>query len=128
MSMFEKQFLKESRMRSCNRAEFNRLHPGRLVGLILFALLFAGVSNAQQGGDIRAKQEAATMTERERALLDRIEKLERRLAEIEARASATALPAPAPAVKQAADEKQTGQEDRGALDFFRDTTINMTVD
>jgi len=115
-------------MRSCNRAEFNGLHPGRLAGLILFALLFAGVSNAQQSGETGAKQEAATMTERERALLDRLEKLERRLAEIEARTSAPAPPAPAPALKQTADEKQAREEDRGALDFFRDTTINMTVD
>jgi hypothetical protein len=150
-------------MRSRDKAEFNGPHHngtdfmnvkriGRLVGLIVFAMSFAGVSTAQQPGDIKTGQKAVAvtsdtgnnrpseMTGRERLLLERIEKLERRLAELESRNSPPASPAPAPAAGQAADvapsnpvgsgasENQVSQEDRGVLDFFRDTTINMTVD
>jgi len=81
--------------------------------------------------------------ERERVLMDRIEKLERRLAELEARTeSKTTQPAkPAGATsgrpeesatseagKPVAEPQQTTKEDRGILDFLRDTTINLTVD
>jgi hypothetical protein len=84
------------------------------------------------------------MTERERLLLDRIGKLERRLAELESR---TRIIAPSEPAKQTAlnetldvapstpgsesetvAQGQVSREDRGVLDFFRDTTINLTVD
>jgi hypothetical protein len=127
---------------------------------ILTLTLFSTATLAQQASEVKPKQASATvapgtsapaptttpseMTERERLLLDRIEKLERRLAEIESRTppSAPAASAPQPAMKQAADvapsspvskgetpaQSQASQEDRGVLDFFRDTTINMTID
>jgi hypothetical protein len=115
---------------------------------------------AQQATDIKPRQSSATVapgapappsaiispeiTGRERLLLDRIEKLERRLAELESRSATIVAPAPATQqhAKQAADiappgpdsksetlaQDQVSQQDRGVLDFFRDTTINMTVD
>ncbi len=87
-------------------------------------------------------------TGRERALLDRIERLERRLAELESRheikpaagpwprASTTSPIAAHPAevvatigTNQVAPEPpQISKEDRGVLDFLRDTTFNVTLD
>ena len=90
---------------------------------------------------------AGETNERERALVDRIEQLERRLAELEARtagngsgepshtaAKEPAAGEPAPATSapvqagSAATAPQAATEDRAVLDFFRDTTINLTVD
>lgn len=87
------------------------------------------------------------LTERERILVDRIEKLERRLAELESRTEAKPVRKPlqtvsTPAVggtpaegvanthsdTSAADSQQITNEDRGVLDFLRDTTFNVTLD
>jgi hypothetical protein len=102
----------------------------------------------------------APVTDRERLLLERIEKLEQRLADIEYRtgaasgiraadaAKATDAEQPAPAgaetgtaVKGQSDQSgksdqagkdpaqgQVTTEDRGILDFFRDTTFNVLLD
>lgn len=86
------------------------------------------------------------LTERERSLLERIEKLESRLAAIEARSAnnnvATTLSSDA-AVKivgssarfvqtnesvKIVTPSQISEDDRGVLDYFRDTTINFNVD
>jgi hypothetical protein len=126
-------------------------------------MLFQGVAPAQQTSDTPKATAAASptapgpaagnyganraseITERERLLLDRIEKLELRLAELESRTAAkeTAQPAqPFPAktvtVQPAGTvpdndanshaPAQIADEDRSVLDFFRDTTINMTLD
>ncbi|HET9529834.1 MAG TPA: porin [Blastocatellia bacterium] len=128
------------------------------ITAILTLTLFSTATLAQQSSEIKPKQASATaapgtpapttsitpseMTERERLLLDRIEKLERRLAEIESR---TRIIAPSEPAKQTAmneaseaapskpnsngvSQNQVSQEDRSVLDFFRDTTINLTVD
>lgn len=84
---------------------------------------------------IESKQQPAALTERERMLLDRIEQLERRLSELEKRvmppAAATIQPAmPASNDAQQADESADGinKDDRELLDFFKETTINLTLD
>ena len=87
------------------------------------------------------------LTERERMLVDRIEKLERRLAELESRSESKTVhdslqtvskPAAAGAAseegakiqpdKSASEPQQISNEDRGVLDFLRDTTLNLTFD
>jgi hypothetical protein len=82
--------------------------------------------------------ESKEMTER--VLLDRIEQLERRLAGLESRSAnkddkkvveAEAIasePALAAHPETSAVSTQVSQEDRDALDFFRDMTFNVTVD
>jgi len=79
---------------------------GRINGaaaLLLFLALYPGAANCQEKTD-----SAKPSTEHERALLERIEKLERRLAELEARTSASAAgptadvrPADPPAIQNA---------------------------
>lgn len=85
---------------------------------------------------------SAGLTKREQELLDRIERLEQRLAELEAHdASHTtggpAQPASTPSMPQMPgmpmpDKKQSPQErkaeEQSLLDFFRDTTINVLID
>jgi hypothetical protein len=86
--------------------------------------------------------------ERERLLLERIEKLEQRLSEVESRHSKAnapgnvsspsaasvpmmdALPRAATDVNDAKNGSpaQLTEEDRGALDFIRDTTFNVLID
>ena len=80
-------------------------------------------------------------------LVDRIEKLERRLVELESRSEAKTIreplqPESAPAAaghsaediaktqpdRAASETQEISKEDRGALDFLRDTTFNVTVD
>ncbi|HSB10952.1 MAG TPA: porin [Blastocatellia bacterium] len=88
--------------------------------------------------------ESPESAERERMLLDRIERLERRLAELESRSAAK----PASTVMRPIESKTDGasavlkaersgpgqqesplsREDRGVLDFLRDTTFNVTLD
>lgn len=94
-----------------------------------------------------AAEAPSESTERERMLVDRIEKLERRLAELESRgeskkareplqpASTAAAPGqPVEGVaktqrdKTASETQQVSKEDRGVLDFLRDTTFNVTLD
>jgi len=86
-------------------------------------------------------------SERERRLLERVEQLERRVAELESRNNAaaaavnasgagTVVPAAdaAPVVAangsgvKTSSPAQIGEEDRAALDFFRDTTFNVLID
>src|SRR5712692_5978692 len=79
---------------------------GRIPGaaaLLLFIALYPGAANCQEKPD-----SAKPSTEHERALLERIEKLERRLAELEARTSTSATgptadvrPADPPAIQNA---------------------------
>ncbi len=87
------------------------------------------------------------LTDRERTLLERIESLEKRLAEVETRtavnnnaaivqanngasgvnsAQASAISTNEPAKTAAA--QQVTETDRGVLDYFRDTTLNFSVD
>jgi Putative beta-barrel porin-2, OmpL-like. bbp2 len=80
-----------------------------------------------------AKSDSAS--ERERLLLERVAQLERRLAELESRITSKDLAAPQ-ATKQSAPvtinagpvPTQTDPADSETLDFFRDTTINVTLD
>ncbi len=134
-----------------------------IIAAIISVTLFSAGALAQQAGEMRAKPtnaagvSSATVpsaagassesTERERVLVDRIEKLERRLAELESRgeskairepmqpASTSRLPGqPAEAVaktqpdKTASEPQQISKEDRGVLDFLRDRTFNVTLD
>ena len=133
------------------------------IAAILSVLFLSEGVLAQQEGEIRPTPASATLvtnpaqptttagvasglTERERMLVDRIEKLERRLAELESRSesktvreslqpaptpSAAGHPADAPAKNQpeaASEPQQITKEDRGVLDFLRDTTFNVTID
>jgi len=100
-------------------------------------------SVAARKADANANSESA---ERERLLLDRIEKLEHRLTELESRsesktvreslhstsAVASAPPPTGAAATQtdgtAPENQQVTKEDRGVLDFLRDTTLNLTID
>jgi hypothetical protein len=109
---------------------------------IIPTMLIAAVSTAQQpnssnnDADNRRPME---MSERERLLLERIEKLERRLEELESRVAKAGVES-SPAIKtetartvemqNSSDSGATKitQEDRGALDFLRDTTFNVTLD
>jgi hypothetical protein len=97
----------------------------------------AGTINALSGDPIaveKAKPEG--LSERERLLLERVDQLERRLAEVESRLSGNAEPAkptasdvnlPEVSVPVAA-APQTDPADREVLDFLRDTTFNLTLD
>src|SRR4029450_9947001 len=111
-------------------------------------------SNSWSGGWPSSRRECQAKAARgglrrpgERALVDRIEQLERRLAELEARMSGNGSgepshalakgpsavePAPASSAPVqaggAATAPRAATEDRAVLDFFRDTTINLTVD
>jgi hypothetical protein len=86
-------------------------------------------------------------TDRERVLVERIEKLERRLAELESRGESKPVREPMQPVSASARPSQSGEgvaknqpdkalseaqqiskEDRGSLDFLRDTTFNVSVD
>ncbi|MEK6299169.1 MAG: porin [Acidobacteriota bacterium] len=144
----------------------------RFIVAVIFSALLAGDSIAQQMDGNGTKQvvaaapgttgaasaavkssssdsnNASELSERERLLVERIDKLEQRLAELESRrevkpaaepsppASTTAPIAAHPAVgtltrgtTQAAPEPpQISKEDRGVLDFLRDTTFNVTLD
>ena len=132
------------------------------AAIITVTLLSAG-TRAQQSSEIRPKSASPAMVsnvvalpaasaasesaERERLLVDRIEKLERRLTELESQreskgireplqpASTSALPdPPAEGVvktqpdKTAPEPQQISKEDRRSLDFLRDTTFNVTLD
>jgi hypothetical protein len=128
------------------------------TAILVFSLLVAN-ARAQQASVSQPKQvdaSAATTsatpsasfesTERERLLLERLEKLERRLADLESRMetkpagdqsrpatiNAAAVNQPSDAVSSQTDkvalEQQISKEDRGVLDFLRDTTFNVTLD
>lgn len=83
---------------------------------------------------------AATFTERERMLLERIEQLERRLSEVESRilikpaestrpaAAKESIAASINTPPKSSEIQSRKDEDRSALDFLRDTTINVTLD
>ena len=95
---------------------------------------------------LRPTRAAATESaERERILLDRIEKLERRLAELELRSESMTGREPLPVATHsgaqpaerlvknepattALEPRANHQEDRDVLGSLRDTTINVTVD
>lgn len=81
------------------------------------------------------------LSEREKLLLDRVDQLERRLAEVESRLASkaetlkvpsselNALREPAPvAVSNAVLPVQSDPADREALDFLKDVTFNLTLD
>lgn len=96
--------------------------------------IVADKSNSMSlGVEERAKSDSAS--ERERLLLERVEQLERRLAELESRITSKDLPAPQAAnqsapvtINTAPVPSQIDSADRETLDFFRDTTINVTLD
>lgn len=135
----------------------------RTIAAIITVTFLSAGTLAQQANEILPKPASATVvsnvgvppaasassesTERERMLVDRIEKLERRLAELESQsgsksvrepvlpASTAAAPGkPAEGVakiqpdKTASETQQISTEDRGALEFLRDTTFNVTLD
>lgn len=89
----------------------------------------------------------ADLSERERRLLERLEQLERRVAELESRNNAAsimgnnvgagtrvAVADASPIISSTRNEittsspAQINEEDLGVLDFFRDTTFNVTLD
>lgn len=108
-----------------------------LISLAPFVAYAFQTSHAQSNGSI-------SPSERERMLLERIEKLERRLADLESRlklshANVTSSNQPLQVTKlesqglshdngQTTSPSQARDEDRGVLDFFRDTTINLMLD
>jgi hypothetical protein len=130
------------------------------IGVIVSVTILSALAWAQQPGEIKTRVTGATavpgapipatavsseVSERERMMVDRIEKLERRLAELESRTvtktigevlqtSASTLPGqPAGGVeaqsdKTASETQQISKEDRDVLDFLRDTTFNVTLD
>jgi len=107
-----------------------------------------GTASTSVNGSASENNKASEPGERERLLLERIDKLEQRLAELESRrevkpaaepsrpASTTAPIAAHPAevaatsrTNQVAPEPlQISKEDRGVLDFLRDTTVNVAID
>lgn len=118
-----------------------------ILGLIALSSFDA---YAFQTGDARRKAVKSSApdadNERERLLLERIERLERRLAELESRAVTKASPESAePSSSKAAHTlrpaeaildgrtssgpvDQLSDKDRTILDLFRDTTFNLTFD
>jgi Putative beta-barrel porin-2, OmpL-like. bbp2 len=134
----------------------------RIIAAIISVTFLSAGALAQQASEIRPKPANATVvssaslpaaagassesTEHERLLLDRIEKLERRLAELEYRGESKTIREPlqpastaaAPGQplegtaktqdKAASEPQQISKEDRGVLDFLRDTTFNVTLD
>lgn len=106
----------------------------------------ASVAVASPNAAPTAKENSSELTDRERMLLDRIEKLELRLADLESRTGSktvratSTLPstvdrpsqldaaAHAQADKSPVETQQVSKEDREMLDFLRDTTFNLTVD
>jgi Putative beta-barrel porin-2, OmpL-like. bbp2 len=133
-----------------------------IAAIISITFLSTGTL-AQQPSEIRPKSASTAVVsnvvappaasassesiERERLLIDRIERLERRLAELESRAeskgvreplrpaSTSGLPgqsvegvAKTQPDKTASEPQQISKEDRGSLDFLRDTTFNVSVD
>ena len=134
------------------------------LAAIISITSFSVVAPAQHSSEIRAKQANATVgsntvlasttttcaasqpTEHERMLIDRIEKLERRLLELESRTEAKPTRDPlqlAPACagddhsaedvaksqdRAASEIQEITTEDRGVLDFLRNTTFNVTID
>jgi Putative beta-barrel porin-2, OmpL-like. bbp2 len=161
-----------NRLRTRLRQKFGRQVAVYLLGIITGIPMFAINSRAQQPANANAKQTVSAnassagiatksgatekkgetgklleSSERERLLLERIDRLEQRLAELESRAGAksnaatadavskTATVAPAVTSVLASENKtathattQITDEDRGVLDFFRDTTFNITLD
>ena len=65
----------------------------------------------------------SSQSDRELLLIERIEKLERRLAELEAKLNTTP-----PAEIKTTPLAQTDETDRDALDFLTDTSFNVTFD
>jgi hypothetical protein len=134
----------------------------RTIAAIISVTFFSAGALARQASEILPKPVNATVvsnaavplaagassesTERERLLLDRVEKLERRLAELESRSESKNLrrslqPASTSALlaqpvegfakaqdKAASEPQQISKEDRGALDLLRDTTLNVSLD
>ena len=136
---------------------FNTITTAILVFLLLVSNARAQQASASQPKQVAASSTATTSaipsasiesTERERLLLERIEKLERRLADLESRTEtknadkqlrpttidAAAVNEPFGSVstsrtdKAALEPQQLSKEDRGVLDFMRDTTFNVTLD
>jgi hypothetical protein len=143
------------------------MNSNRLISsmaILIFILLLTGAVQGQQDNAAQSKPDAgyalsstsesgATSKafeagERERLLLERIDKLERRLSELESRAPAGTAGAILPGIRNKpevvaessrtdAQARATGEppatdqissEDRGVLDFLRDTTFNITLD
>lgn len=92
---------------------------------------------------LNSKPTVSDLTDREKSLIERIEKLEKRLLEVEARSgiqkteansdetvttTSTAGTSPLPAKSTIANQNQITDEDRSVLDFFRETTINFGID
>jgi hypothetical protein len=132
------------------------------MAAIMSVMFLSSGAPAQQPNEIRPTPVGATVvsnaaalpvagvssesSERERMLVDRIEKLERRLAELESRGISKAVRAPLEAAstgtlpgqpieggaktqdKAASEIQQISKEDRGVLDFLRDTTFNVAID
>ena len=132
-----------------------------IIGAIIIYALSVSIAHAQQVNASDFKQAAAAAAsnkpvpattgkssdsgEQEQLLLERIDKLERRLAELESRSaseitaaatssinSETTQPAKTSIQSQGSADTaiptQVTKEDRGVLDFFRDMTINLTLD
>jgi hypothetical protein len=134
------------------------------ISAIIIALFLSPGVPAQQAGETRPTPANATvsintsepttaagatsgLTVRERMLVDRIEKLERRISELESRTESKSVgeslkPSSTPAAaghptegvtntqpdKANAELQQISNQDRGVLDFLRDATFNVTLD
>jgi len=93
-----------------------------LITSLIALILFAHSVQAQQEKPALSSTSATTATDRERLLLDRIDQLERRLSELESRTDKLTTPT------QNSNAPAAAVNDQGVLDFFRDTTFNITFD
>ncbi len=94
--------------------------------------------SGQTNSSLTAVSGLSELSERERILLDRIEQLEKRVADLEARlgndpaikaiAPVSTKPAATLQPPETVTPSQLTAEDRGPLDFLRDTSINLTLD
>jgi hypothetical protein len=95
-----------------------------LIPSLIALILFTHSVQAQQEKPAPSSTSATVSeaSDRERLLLDRIDKLERRLNELESRTEKPTAP------PQKSGAPATAINDQGALDFFRDTTFNIIFD
>jgi hypothetical protein len=113
----------------------------RKVVIILLTISFVlcltvrGIAQVSTDRMANVERPATTTSasSREALLIDRIEKLERRLAELEAKLNAKApssidTVASAPAEPESRPLAQTDKADGSALEFLSDTTFNVTFD
>lgn len=97
-----------------------RVKPGLLGHRIVLVVLFGTMGSVAQAQDV-------TVSERERLLLERIERLERRLADLETRIPRTETDI-TPVETAAAKSAEASAKIEPRSSFLDDTTFNVTLD